>query len=179
MDLVRIYTYCPGDDSDEYVSKHLDTMVEDRGNSQDVENLRSNLLEVHSNMMYQVKDKLANFLAALLKIPAPTKYHYCFALFLYPWYVMKLKGIKTFCQSENVDTKTLFQKIIPNFYEYIMSEELSINTNNPQIIVEKIKNPYTSITKITPCTLFRLKQSFWRGLVPSSSYTKIRLLGHK
>ena len=32
-DLVRIYTYCLGDDADEDVSKHLDTMVKERGNS--------------------------------------------------------------------------------------------------------------------------------------------------
>ena len=47
MYLVRIYTYCSGDDADDDVSKHLDKMVEERGNSPDAENLRSNLLEVH------------------------------------------------------------------------------------------------------------------------------------
>ena len=35
VDLVRIYTYCSGDEADDDVSKHLDTMVEDRGNSPD------------------------------------------------------------------------------------------------------------------------------------------------
>ena len=44
MDMVRIYTYCSGDNSDDDVSKHPDTMLEDRGNSPDVDNLRSNLL---------------------------------------------------------------------------------------------------------------------------------------
>ena len=75
MDLVRIYNYCSGDDACD-VTKHLDTMVEERGNSPDAENLRSNLLEVHSKMRSQVKEKLANVLALLLQIPAPTKYHY-------------------------------------------------------------------------------------------------------
>ena len=69
MDLVRIYTYCSGDTADDDVSKHLDTMVEERGNSPDAENLRSNLLEVHSKMRSRVKDKLTNFLAPLLQIP--------------------------------------------------------------------------------------------------------------
>ena len=46
MDLVQIYSYCSGDDVDD-VTKHLDKMMEERGNSPDVENLRSNLLEVH------------------------------------------------------------------------------------------------------------------------------------
>ena len=73
MDMVQIYTYCSGNDSDDDVSKHLDTMVEERGNSPDEENLRSNLLEVHPNMRSWVKDKLTNVLAPLLKIPAPTK----------------------------------------------------------------------------------------------------------
>ena len=102
MDLVWIYTYCTGDDANEDVSKHLDTMVEERGNSQDAENVRRNLLEVHSKMWYRVKDKLTSVLVPLLKIPAPTKYHYWFALLLGPWYVMELKDIKTFHQSENV-----------------------------------------------------------------------------
>ena len=44
VDLVRIYTYFSGDDDDDDVSKHLDTMVEERGNSPDVENLCSKLL---------------------------------------------------------------------------------------------------------------------------------------
>ena len=48
---------------------------------------------------------------------------------------MELKDIKTFHQSENVDTKTLFQQIMPKLYEYIMDAELAVNTNNPQIVV--------------------------------------------
>ena len=58
-------------------------------------------------MRSHVKDKLNNFLAPLLKIPAPTKYHYWFALFLEPRYVMELKDVKTFHQSKNIDTKVL------------------------------------------------------------------------
>ena len=33
VDLVWIYTYCLGDDADDDVSKHLDTMVEERDKS--------------------------------------------------------------------------------------------------------------------------------------------------
>ena len=75
VDLVWIYTYCPGDDADDDVSKNLDKMVEERGNSPDAENLRSNLLEVHYKMRYSVNDNITNVLASLLQIPAPTKYH--------------------------------------------------------------------------------------------------------
>ena len=121
MDLVRIYNYFSGDDADDDVSKSLDIMVEEIGNSPDAENLRSNLLEVHSNMRSWVKDKLANVLAPLLQIPAPTKYHYWFAILLDPWYVMELKDINTFHQSKNIDTKVLVQKMMPKFYEYIMA----------------------------------------------------------
>ena len=66
MDLVRIYTYYSGENSDDDVSEHLDTMVEERSNSPDAENLRSNLLEVHSKMRSWVKDNITNVLAPLL-----------------------------------------------------------------------------------------------------------------
>ena len=56
MDLVLIYNYSSGDDVDD-VTKHLDTMVEERGNLPDAENLRSNLLEVHPNMSSWVKER--------------------------------------------------------------------------------------------------------------------------
>ena len=117
MDLVQIYTYCSGGDADDDVSKHLDTMVEERGNLPDAENLRSNLLEVHSKMRYRVKDKLTNVLAPLLQIPSPTKYHYWFDILLDPQYVMELKDIKNFHYSENVDAKTLVQQMMPKLYE--------------------------------------------------------------
>ena len=122
MDLVRIYNYCSGDTADDDVSKHLDTMVEERGNSPDAENLLSNLLEVHSNMWSRVKDNLTNVLASLLQIPAPTYYQYWFVLFLNPRYVMELKYTNNFHQSANVDTKALVQQMMTKFYEYIMAE---------------------------------------------------------
>ena len=90
MDLVRIYTYCSGDNADDDVLKHLDKMVEGIGNSPYAENLRSNLLEVHSKMRYWVKENITNVLAPLLQIPAPAKYHYRFSLFLDPRCVMEL-----------------------------------------------------------------------------------------
>ena len=94
--LLWIYTYCSCDDVDDDVSKHLDKMVEDRGNLPDAENLCSNLLEVYSKMKYRVKDKLTNVRAPLIQIPVPTKDHYWFSLFLDPRYVMELKDINTF-----------------------------------------------------------------------------------
>ena len=96
VDLVRIYNYLSGDCAYNEVTKHLDTMVEERSNSPDAENLHSNLLEVHSKMKSQVKGKLTNVLAPLLQIPAPTKYHYLFSIFLDPRYVMELTDINTF-----------------------------------------------------------------------------------
>ena len=110
-------------------------MVEERGNSPHAENLSSNLLQVHSKMRSQVKDKLTNVLALLFKIPAPKQYHYWFALFLEPWYVMELTDIKTFHQSKNIDTKVLVHNMIPGFYEFIMAEELAVHPNTPQILV--------------------------------------------
>ena len=94
-------------------------MVEERYNSPDAENLRSKLLEVHSKMRSWVKENITNVLVPLLKIPAPTKYHYWFALFLYPRYVMELTDIKSFRQSKHIDTKVLIQQMMTKFYEYI------------------------------------------------------------
>ena len=47
VDLVRISTYCLGEDDNEDVSKLIDAMVEEKGNLQAVENLCMNLIEVH------------------------------------------------------------------------------------------------------------------------------------
>ena len=49
-----------------------------------------------------------------------------------PRYVMELKDIKTVYQSENVDTKTLFQLIMPKLYEYIMDAELAVKPKHPK-----------------------------------------------
>ena len=139
MDLVWIYNYCSGDDIDD-VTKNLDTMLEERGNSPDAENLRSNLLEVHSKMRYWVKENLTNVLAPLLQIPAPTEYHYWFALLLDPGYVMEITDIKSFHQSKNIDTKVLGQQMMPKFYEYTIAVELAVHPNTPQILV--LNNEY-------------------------------------
>ena len=36
-----------------------------------------------------------------------------------------------------MDTETLVQQMMPKLYEYIMAEELAVNTNTSQIIVGK------------------------------------------
>ena len=69
--------------------------------------------------------------------------------------------------------------MIPKFYEYIMAVELAVRPNIPHILVRNNEDSLYFHNTLTACTLFCLKQSFWRGLVPSSSYTKIRSLGHK
>ena len=88
MDIVQIYTYCAGESENEDVSKHLDAKVEERGNSQAVENLPKDLLDVNWKMRHRVKDNLTNVLAPLLNIQALKKYHYWFSIFLDPRYVM-------------------------------------------------------------------------------------------
>ena len=50
---------------------------------------------------------------------------------------MELKEIKNFHQSENVDTKTLVQQMMPKFYECIIAAELAVHPNTPQILVSK------------------------------------------
>ena len=51
LDLVRIYNYFSGDDADDDVTKHLNTMVKERDISPDTEKMCSNLLEVHSKSL--------------------------------------------------------------------------------------------------------------------------------
>ena len=135
MDLVQIYTYCSGGGFDDDASKYVDTMVEERGNSPDAENLHTNLLVAHYKMRSWVKDKFTNVLAPLLQIPAPAKYHYWFALFLNPRYVMELMDIKSFHQSKHIDNKVLVQQMTPKLYEYIMAAELAFHPNTPHILV--------------------------------------------
>ena len=115
--------------------KNIDAIMGERGNPQAAENLYRNLLLVHCKMQHHVKEKFTNVLALLLSIPAPKKYHCRFAIFLDPRYVMELKDIKTFNQSENMDTKILVQQMMPKFLEYIMAEIFSVNPNTPQILV--------------------------------------------
>ena len=134
MDLVRIYNYCSGDDVED-VTKHLDTMVEEGGKSPDADKLCSNLLELNSKMRSRVKENLINFLAPLIQIPGPTKYHYWFTHFLEPCYVMELTDIKSFHRIKHIDTKLLVQQMMPKFYEYIMAAELAVHPNTPQILV--------------------------------------------
>ena len=109
LDLVRIYNYFSGDDADDDVTKHLNTMVKERDILPDTEKMCSNLLEVHSNTRFQVKENITNVLALLFQIPAPTKYHYWFAIFLDPRYVMELKDIETFHQSKKLTPKYWFR----------------------------------------------------------------------
>ena len=87
-------------------------------------------------MRHRVKDKLTNVLAPLLNITTPTKYHYWFALLLDPRYVMEIKDIRNFYQSENVDTKKIVQRMMPKLYYYIMAAELSVNPKTTHILVE-------------------------------------------
>ena len=84
-------------------------------------------------MRHQVKDKLKNFLKPLIKTPASKKYQYWFALLLNPWYVMELKDINNFHQSETVDTKKIVQNMITKFYDYFMDSELAVNPNTQKI----------------------------------------------
>ena len=86
-------------------------------------------------MRHQVKDKLKNFLKPLIKTPASKKYQYWFALLLNPWYVMELKDINNFHQSENMDTKTIVQQIMSKLYDSIIAAELAVNPNTPHILV--------------------------------------------
>ena len=86
-------------------------------------------------MRSRAKENITNVLAPLLEIPALTKYHYWFALFLDPRYVMELTYIKYFHQSKHIDTKVLVQQMMPKFYELIMAAELDFHSNTPQILV--------------------------------------------
>ena len=151
-------------------------MVEEIGNSPDAENLRSNLLEVHSKMRFRVNEKLTNVLAPLLQIPAPTKYHYWFALFLDPLYVMELTDIKSFHQSKHIDTKVLVQQMMPKLYEYIMAAELAVHTNTPQILVRNNEDSLYFHNNPNRVHSLSSEAIILERIGADSSYTKIRSL---
>ena len=72
MDLVWIYTYCSGDASDEYVSKTIDAIVEERFKPKYADNLSSNLPEFHCKLGHQVHDNMINVLATMLGVLVST-----------------------------------------------------------------------------------------------------------
>ena len=82
-------------------------MVEDRGNSKAAENLHTNLPELNFKISHRLQNNIVTVIALLIDVTELTKYHYCFALFLDPWYVMGIKYITKFHHSENGDTKNL------------------------------------------------------------------------
>ena len=110
VDLVRIYTYRSGDDANKYMSKHLDTMGEERGKSQAAENLCRKQLEGYCKMKNQIKYNLMNVIVSQLNITASTKYHYWFAIFLNPRYAMEITDIKTFHHSKIWTPKKLSRR---------------------------------------------------------------------
>ena len=78
-----------------------------------------------------------------------------------------------------MDTKALFQQIMPKLYEYIMDTELTAHPNNPHIIV--LNNEESLSFNNNPNRMHSLSYEaiLWRGLVPISLDTKIRSLGQK
>ena len=48
---------------------------------------------------------------------------------------MELTDIKYFHQSKHIDTKVLFQQMMPKFYQYIMAAELAVHPNTSHILV--------------------------------------------
>ena len=61
--------------------------------------------------------------------------------------------------------------MMPNFYDYIMDEELVVNPSTSHILVRKNQESFCLKTTLTTGTLFRLNQSFWKGLTLSLSQT--------
>ena len=73
-------------------------------------------------MRETVKRKLAKYLDPLLKATPADKYHYWFDLMLNPRYANYLTGVGKLYEIDTFDTRTIINKIMPNFYDYIVAE---------------------------------------------------------
>ena len=62
----------------------LDQMVEYQYGSTEARRLIRNLEDTHMKIQENMKSKLAKYLDPLLEVPSVDKYHWCFALILYP-----------------------------------------------------------------------------------------------
>ena len=75
-----------------------------------------------------MKSKLDKYLEPLLYIPSEDKYHWWFALIIYPCYINELVDVKKLHKIETVGTITVINEMMPKFYAYIMAEDLAENS---------------------------------------------------
>ena len=75
-----------------------------------------------------MKSKLAKYLDPLLEFPSSDKYHWWFYLMLNPRYINESIDVRKLHEIDTVDTRTIINEMMLNFYDYIVSAELVENT---------------------------------------------------
>ena len=74
--------------------QRCEEIKEQNENSASSVRLADNLLELHYNILENLKNKLVPFIEHLLKAPDENKFHWWFCLFLDPRYAVDLKEIR-------------------------------------------------------------------------------------
>ena len=85
-----------------------------------------------------VNIKLEKHLETLFQVPPANKYHWSFALMLYLRYVNEFTVVRDLHEKEAVDTRTIINEMMHNFYDYIVAAELDENsfTEPPNVATE-------------------------------------------
>ena len=81
MDIVGIYLFCCDQVVAPEVDQRCEEIKEQNKNSASSVRLANNLLGIHYNIFYNVKDKLTPFVENLLKAPYENKFHWWFYFF--------------------------------------------------------------------------------------------------
>ena len=101
------------------MDQRCEEIKDNNENSASYVRLTNNLLEIHYNILDNVKDKLAPFIEHLLKAPDENFFHWWFFLFLGPQYAADLKEIRELHGVEGVQSKTVIFEIKAHFLDYV------------------------------------------------------------
>ena len=85
--------------------------------------LENNLLDLHYNILANLKDKLAPFIGHILKAPYENEFHWWFCLFSDPRYAAHLKEIRELHGVEGVHIKTVILEMKAHFLDYVSACE--------------------------------------------------------
>ena len=109
-------------------------MEDQDGSGEDIQP-RRNLEEIHMKIQENVKSKISKYLEPLLQVPSAEKYHWWFALMLDPQYFNELVDFRTLHKIYSIDTRTIINKMMPKFYDYIVAAELAENPYTTPYVV--------------------------------------------
>ena len=94
MEIVGLYFFCYDQSAATEADQSCEDIKEQNENAASSVRLANNLLELHYNILDNVKDKLAPFIYHLLKVRYENKFHCWFYLFWDPRYAAYLKELR-------------------------------------------------------------------------------------